>query len=85
MVFAPVTVHAQTDTVEADIETDAVQADAVEVNTAQADMEPLDTARNYLGVALSTVAADEGTPTVAAQFGVDILERLELRGCSSPT
>ncbi len=71
IVFVPVTVQAQTDTVE---------TGTVQIGAAQADMEPLEPARNYLGAALSTVAADEGTPTLGVQFGVSILERLELRG-----
>ncbi len=71
-----VTVQAQTDTVE----TDTVQTDTVQVDASQTDMEPPDLARNYLGAALSTVAADEGTPTLGVQFGVSVLERLELRG-----
>ncbi len=70
------TVQAQTDTTE----TGTVETDAMQTDTAQADMEPLAPPRNYLGAVLSTVAADEGTPTLGVQFGVNVLERLELRG-----
>ncbi len=80
IVFIPATVQAQTDMVETDTVQVGTQTNTVQVDTAQADMEPLEPARNYLGAALSTVAADEGTPTLGVQFGVSILERLELRG-----
>lgn len=74
--FALVTAQAQTDTGQ----TGAGQTGTGQTGTAQAELEPLEPARNYLGVALSTVAADEGTPTLGVQFGVSVLERLELRG-----
>ncbi len=75
------TVQAQTGTTETGtVKTGTVETDAMQTDTAQADMEPLNPARNYLGAALSTVAADEGTPTLGVQFGVNVLERLELRG-----